>query len=232
MAFGTAVQVNSGTTNATFGAAPKAGNLLVMLAFSTSNVTFVGPANWTDGTAVAVSGGSARGSRVSWKVSDGTETGALAPSSGTPSGVLIAEYEGPFPKTPLDIENAAGTASGTLHTSPTVAPASGHLRLLVGACAVDATGRTWSTERVNTSTTGVAEDRDASGVLFHLVIASTTGTYNCDATVSGAAVVGQAHIQIFTPLFTPGWHRETVPVPRGYDTAIIASGVVPKPRVE
>src|SRR5678809_1376386 len=197
MAWGDKVQGASGTTNATFAGTPVAGNLLVCLAFSTAAVTFTAPTGWTGGTAVAGSGGSARGFQLSWKVSDGTETAAIAPASGTPSGVCIVQILGPFDPTPLDVQNAQLTVSGTVHASPAVTPTAGVKRLVVAGCAVDATGRTWATERVNASVTGVVEDVDASAVLFHLVVASTTGSYTADATVSSTAVIGEAGIAIF-----------------------------------
>jgi hypothetical protein len=203
MSFGAKVQSASGTTSATFGGAPVAGNLLVFMAASTASVTFTAPSGWNGGTAVSASGGSARGMQMSWKISAGTETGAISPASGSPTNCVMVEYQGPFDVSPLDVENCQLTVSGTVHTSPTVtATATKPPGLIVGGCAVDATGRTWSTEDVNSSTSGVVEDVDATWVLFSkAVTALAAANYTIDATVSGAAVIGEAGIMVFKGLF-------------------------------
>ena len=201
MAFGTKIQSTSGSTSATFAAAPKAGNLLVFLAASTANVTFTAPTNWTGGTEVHASGGSSRGMQCSWKISDGSESGAISPASGSPTACVMVEYEGPFQAVPIDVENNQLTASGTTHTSPSVTPTSGKRRFMVGGCAVDATGRTWSTEQIGG--VNAAEDVDVTWVLFSRVVSPTSGSYSAVATVSGAAVIGEAAIMIFIPAEVP-----------------------------
>jgi hypothetical protein len=172
------------------------------MAASTASVTFTAPSGWNGGTAVSASGGSARGMQMSWKISAGTETGAISPASGSPTNCVMVEYQGPFDASPLAAENCQLTASGTTHTTPTVTPtASKAPGLVVAGCAVDATGRTWSTEQVNSSATGVVEDVDATWVLFSLPTASIATSYNAVATVSGAAVIGEAGVMVFKGLF-------------------------------
>lgn len=204
MAFGAKVQSTSGAASATFGAAPTSGNLLVFMAASTANVTFTAPTGWTGGTAVHASGGSSRGMQMSFKISDGSETGAISPASGSPTACVMVEYAGPFDVSPLVVENNQLTGSGTTHTTPAVSSSTDPKPpgLIVAGCAVDATGRTWSTELVNSSATGVVEDIDATWVLFSLAVAALgSGNYNAAAAVSGAAVIGEAGIMVFKGLY-------------------------------
>lgn len=205
MAWGVKVQSAGGASSATFGAAPTAGNLILYWCASQSNVTFAAPTGWTGGTEVHESGGAARGALLSWKIADGTETGAISPSSGTAGRSHLIEYSADtdgFAATPLDVQNNNLTASSTVHTTPTVTPTSGVKRLIVCAAMVDATSQSWSLEDVNGSTTGVVEDFEAGGsadsVFWSLVVASTSGTYNGSATVS-ITETGAAAIAIFKP---------------------------------
>lgn len=211
MAFGDKIQSASGTTSATFGGTPKKGSLIVFFAASTANVTFTAPAGFTGGTAVAASGGAARGSQMSWKVSAGTETGAISPASGSPTNCIMVEYTGPFENPPNDVLGVGGVAednvlqvSNTTFQSGVVdIPASsiGQLRLVVCAYAVDATGRTWSNEKV----VGLpaVEDIDATWVMFSMayIVAGTSQFANAD--VSGTTIEGETAIAVFIPLIFP-----------------------------
>lgn len=202
MAFGDLVQLGRGTTSATLPSAPTSGNLLVFLAVDNGNQSFTAPTGWTGGTAVGVGGGNSRADQLSWKISNGTETGAISPATGTPNRSFIAEYTGPFAATPKDIENnqlEIPDSGNNKHHSPVVTPTAGINALIVGFFGNDSTTNTWNTGQVNASSTGVSQDTagtDVVGALFHKVEASTSGTYEFTANAQGSAQ-GEAGIAIF-----------------------------------
>jgi hypothetical protein len=199
MAFGDKIQSASGTTSATFGGTPVAGNLLVFLAASTANVVFTAPTGFTGGTARNQSGGSALGAQLSWKLSAGTETGAISPASGTATYCCLVELQGPFTSPPLDVQGSQINAAQQQQPSPSVAPATGVQRLAVGAAMQDGTAQTWTEGSSGfTNLSGaLSEDIDAKGQIAHqLGSFSSTTVYTG---FSDSAIAGVGMIAIFTP---------------------------------
>lgn len=200
MAFGDKVQSKGGTTSVTFTSTPTSGNLLVFLAASTANVTFTAPTGFTGGTAVAQSGGSALGMQMAYKISAGTESGAISPASGTATYCVIVEYRGPFAASPLEVQNAQINTAGQTQASPNVSPTTGVTRLCVGGAMQDNTTQTWTegTEGFpNTGAGALIEDHDEKGTLTHIV-ADPTGAVNFTG-FSNSAIAGAAGIMVFIP---------------------------------
>jgi hypothetical protein len=186
----------------TLNSAPISGHLLVAaIASSGETITITG---WTALTIASQSGPVAvdYSIRLFYKKSDGSETTVTGSTENVGWTMAVAEYSGVDTTTQLDVENSQLTASGTTHTTPTVTPTSSVERLLVFATTANAGSRTWSTEQVNGSATGVNEREDNTQSattlqLSDLIITSTSGSYNAVATVSGAAAVGAAAIAMF-----------------------------------
>jgi hypothetical protein len=204
VAFGDLVQAKRGTTSVTLTSAPTMGNLLVFSAYASSAVTFTAPTGFTAGTPVSTGGGSSRASQSFWKISAGTETGAISPATGTPTYCLIAEYAGAFAATPIDVENNQLVTTASSFDSPSVTPVSGVTRLLVASQGDEnAGGATWGlSPQFNGSSVGVLSDLSTGvgdGMLFHKVEASTSGSYVATDDTASNSGNGESAIMIFTP---------------------------------
>ncbi len=128
MAFGDVVQSNEGTgstatTNATLSSSPTAGNLIV-LAFAGDDYNGTPNSPWTQPT-----GGEQQtyhGGYLWYHISDGSNSYQYTIGSNSPSVWVIAEIEGPFDSTPLDVSNGTlSTAGGNSLATPSVTPSTG-----------------------------------------------------------------------------------------------------------
>lgn len=128
MAFGDVVQSNEGTgstatTNATLSSSPTAGNLIV-LAFAGDDYNGTPNSPWTQPT-----GGEQQtyhGGYLWYHISDGSNSYQYTIGSNSPSVWVIAEIEGPFDSTPLDVSNGTlSTAGGSSLATPSVTPSTG-----------------------------------------------------------------------------------------------------------
>lgn len=143
---------------------------------------------------------------IFWKVCGASESTSQAPASGSTSRnwcLTMAEYTGCVTVSPVDVENAQAQTTAT-KTTPTVTPTASVERLVFFLLVSDGAS-TWSTERVNASSTGVTELGDQTrgptntGItvaVADLIVASTSGTYNADG-LCGRTDDGSAHIAMF-----------------------------------
>lgn len=208
MAFGTLVQHKSATGSslvpaAVFTSPPASGNLLVAdvsvngaVGSPTLSMTSAG---WT---ALTAAGNTTRAVRKFWKPAGGSESSTVtAASSATGAWTIdIAEYATGGLTINAPTESSQMNISGT-STTPIVTPTAG-LAALVHCFVGENVTSTYSAQKVNASATGVNVEESptratASGTMFDLVVASTSGTYQGSAT-PGTASAGQSAIAVFT----------------------------------
>lgn len=128
MAFGDVVQSNEGlgttsTTSPTFATAPTSGNL-VILAFASDDYNGTPNSPWTQ-----PSGGEQQtfhGGYLWYHISDGSNSYQYTIGSNSPSAWVLAEIEGPFDASPLDVSNGTlSTSGGSSLATPSVTPSTG-----------------------------------------------------------------------------------------------------------
>jgi len=199
MAFGF-VQTKTGTTSATFTSAPTNGHLLVAyvynLAAGTPTIT-----GWTALTNYTTGGGSAQSCTMFWKISAGSETGAITPST-TSANIVIIEYSGNATSSPVDVETAAlPTNVGSAYTSSSLTPTSTVERLFVFAVGHKISNAV-PTATVNGSSTGVNVRSTGANTdvgVGDLIIASTSGSYSAVVTFASGTGAGANSVAMFKP---------------------------------
>lgn len=191
-----------------FTSTPTQGNLLVAALFTSATLTItMTSSGWTalSNNGSAGSGGSARSIRMFYKIAGASESTTVTFSTAGQSqqySAWIAEYPNIDNVTPLNIDNNAVGASSQTQSTPTVTPTGSAEGLVICAGGIRVAS-TWSTEKVNSSTTNVTEREDAESgsltsiCLYDLDVASLSGTYAGSALSAGSASVGASAIAIF-----------------------------------
>lgn len=197
------VQAKSAASNTiTLNASPIQGNLLYVLGTRNSTTTVAAPdGTWTALTELTVGGGSARSYRAFYKIAGASESATIAFANTNTMTIHVLEYSGVAASSTLNIDNAQLNASGSPQFTPTVTPSGSGNAIIIGYAA-QKNGATYSTEKVNVSTTGVNERTEinngtsTSGVLYDLAVTGLTGTYFGEAAPSANAI-GGGGISIF-----------------------------------
>lgn len=199
---------NNGTStspSAVFTSTPTQGNLLFGCVSVNINVAVTVPGGWTALTqANGGAGGTTRSMRCFYKFAGAGESTTVTATVNSAEWVIeIAEYSGVDSTKIPNVESAQITNSSQTHASPTVtATTTTSGALVIGYSSIRAAG-TWSTQRVNSSSSGVSERTDQngtarSGTLYESFPTSLSGTYVADALSSASAAVGEGAIAIFS----------------------------------
>lgn len=201
---------------ATMNSTPTNGNLLVAMVSVNGTRTMNAQTGWTKLTEVT---GTNTGG-LYWKRAQAGETTLQYPVQHdgiTDVWVIaIAEYSGIDTPAPVEAETGNADNDATKTTTGSCNPTDGVERLVIGG-AFSANNGTWSSQKVNGSTTGVTERGDigagaaanvTSSTLFEKIDTSTvSGNYTAEA-VSSATANGAAFIAIFDiPTPTDGDRR-------------------------
>jgi hypothetical protein len=170
-------------------------------AWAGAKAAYVDPSGWTPGPQVPVSTGSLS-SGSWWKISDGTETTVTISMTGTSTATIggtLAQFEGPFEASPLDVtaENEASIGTGvTSIASGTTATTAQADELLVAVFGVSA-NQSWDngSRAYSNSFTNVAVGQDSTnraGSAMAKLVVSATGTYTTtmSTTDTGSAAYG------------------------------------------
>lgn len=181
----------SANPSATLGAAPTLDDLLVAFV-TTSNTSALTTINSYTARSEVIS---TRRGKLFDKIAGGSETAAQAPATVAAAvwTCNVAEYSGIDTTNRLDIENSQADNDAT-KTSPTVNPTDNIDVLIVGCAFMNASG-SFSTEKVDGSTTGVNERLDqassgSTGCVWDWFGNTSTSTHSTEVTASASSAGG------------------------------------------